>query len=140
MPASLIAVVGASFLARTVVGWLRATPSLFPDEYTYASLGRSLAEVGRPLIRGGAAHFPALLEPLVTAPVWWIGDVGLAYRVLQTIGALAMSLAAVPVFLLARRVGVSAARRSRSRRSRRSCPTSSTPRTCRRRRSRIPSS
>ena len=60
-----------------------------------------------PLIRGGPAHFPALLQPIVTAPAWLIGDVGVAFRLVQAIGALAMSLAAVPVFLLARRLGLS---------------------------------
>jgi hypothetical protein len=103
----LVAIVGASFLVRTVLGWLRATPAFFPDEYIYAALGRSLAESGRPLIRGGSAHFPALLQPLFTAPAWLIGDVGVAYRVLQTVGALAMSLAAVPVYLIGRRLGLS---------------------------------
>ena len=62
---------------------------------------------GRPLIRGGSAHFPALLQPIVTAPAWLIGDVDTAFRVVQAIGALAMSLAAVPVFLIARRLGLS---------------------------------
>ncbi len=105
MPA-LAAIVGASFAVRMVVGWLRAAPALFPDEYTYAALGRSIAESGRPLIRGASPHFPALLQPIVTAPAWLVGDVGLAYRLVQTIGALSMSLAAVPVFLLARRLGL----------------------------------
>ena len=104
----LVAIVGASFLIRTALGWLRATPAFFPDEYIYAALGRSLAESGQPHIRGGAAHFPGLLQPLLTAPAWLIGDVGVAYRVVQTFGALAMSLAAVPIFLLARRLGLSA--------------------------------
>jgi hypothetical protein len=103
----LLAIVGVSFLARTVVGWLQATPSLMPDEYIYASIGRSLVESGRPLVRGGSAHFPSLLQPIVTAPAWLFGDVGLSYRLVQAIGALAMSLAAVPVYLLARRLGVS---------------------------------
>ena len=100
---------------RTVVGWLQSTPALLPDEYIYASIGRSIAESGRPLIRGGSAHFPALLEPIVTAPAWLIGDVGVGYRLVQTIGALAMSLAAIPVYLLARRLGISAAGRARAR-------------------------
>jgi hypothetical protein len=100
----LVAIVGASFLVRTGLGWLRATPVFFPDEYIYTALGRSLAESGRPLIRGDSAHFPALLQPLVTAPVWLLGDVEVAFRVVQAIGALAMSLAAVPVYLLARRL------------------------------------
>jgi hypothetical protein len=103
---ALAAIVGASFILRMVAGWLRAVPALFPDEYTYAALGRSIADSGHALVRGTAPHFPALLQPILTAPVWLIGDVGLAYRVVQTVGALAMSLAAIPAFLLARRVGV----------------------------------
>jgi cell shape-determining protein MreD len=103
----LAVIVGASFLFRAAAGWLKATPALLPDEYIYASIGRSLAESGHPLVRGGSAHFPALLEPILTAPAWLIGDVGLAYRLVQTIGALAMSLAAIPVYVLARRLGLS---------------------------------
>ena len=91
---------------RLVLGWLRATPTFFADEYIYGELGRSLAESGRPLIRGASASFPALLQPLVTAPAWLFGDVETSFRVIQTLGALAMSLAAVPVFLLARRLGL----------------------------------
>jgi len=102
----LAAIVAASFLVRTALGWLRATPVFFPDEYIYSELGRSLIESGRPLIRGGSADFPALLQPLVTAPAWLVNDVAVAYRLVQAIGALAMSLAAVPVFLLARRLGL----------------------------------
>ena len=64
----LVAVVAASAIARTFVGWLRATPVYFPDEYIYSEVGRSIAEHGRPLVRGGSAHFPALLQPLLTAP------------------------------------------------------------------------
>jgi hypothetical protein len=104
--AALVVLVGLSFAVRMAVGWLRAVPALFPDEYTYAALGRSIAETGHPAIRGASAHFPALLEPIVTAPAWLVHDVGLAYRLVQTIGALTMSLAAVPVFLLARRLGL----------------------------------
>ncbi|HXV32547.1 MAG TPA: hypothetical protein VD769_00955 [Gaiellaceae bacterium] len=102
----LAALVGASFLLRLVLGWLRATPTFFADEYIYAELGRSLAESGQPLIRGASASFPALLQPLLTAPAWLAGDVETSFRLIQVLGALAMSLAAVPAFLLARRVGL----------------------------------
>ena len=104
---ALAALVGASFVIRTAASWLRATPAFFPDEYIYSAIGRSLADSGRPLIRGGPAHFPALLEPIVTTPAWLIGDVGTAFRIVQAIGALAMSLAAVPVYVLAQRLGLS---------------------------------
>jgi hypothetical protein len=105
---ALAALVGVSFIVRTALAWLRSVPALFPDEYIYSAMGRSFAESGRPLIRGGSAHFPALLQPIVTAPAWLIGDVGTAFRVVQAIGALEMSLAAVPAFLIARRLGLSA--------------------------------
>jgi len=107
VPYLLAALVATSFVIRTAMAWLRSVPALFPDEYIYSSIGRSIAESGRPLIRGGSAHFPALLQPIVTAPAWLIGDVDTAFRVVQAIGALAMSLSAVPAYLIARRLGLS---------------------------------
>ena len=104
----LAALVGASFLLRLALGWLRATPTFFADEYIYAELGRSLADTGRPLIRDASASFPALLQPLLTAPAWLFEDVETSFRLIQALGALAMSVAAVPVFLLARRLGLGA--------------------------------
>jgi hypothetical protein len=101
-------IVAASVLARTLTGWLRASPVYFPDEYIYSELGRSIADHGRPLIRGGAAHFPAVLQPLLTAPAWLAGDVETSFRFIQLEGAFVMSLAAVPVYLLARRLDLDA--------------------------------
>jgi hypothetical protein len=103
---ALAGIVAASFLLRTAAGWLRATPVYFPDEYIYAELGRSIAESGRPLVRGVTASFPALLQPIITAPAGLFEDVEVSYRLVQATGALLMSLAAVPVFFLARRLGL----------------------------------
>ena len=100
----LTGLVGLSVAIRLVVGWLRATPNYFADEYLYAELSRSLVETGRPAIRGLDAAFPSLLQPILTAPAWLAHDVWVSYRVTQAIGAVAMSLVAVPVFLLARRL------------------------------------
>jgi hypothetical protein len=102
----LAGLVAASFVARFLVALGRPTPNLFPDEYTYAQLGRSIASFGRPVVRGQLYHFPALLQPILTAPAWLVGDPSVSYRLIQALGALAMSLAAVPVFLLARRLGL----------------------------------
>ncbi len=104
---ALAVLVALSFLVRAMLGWLRDTPVYFGDEYLYSSIAKSIAETGTPLVRGGSAHFPALLQPIVTAPAWLVDDVGLAYHLAQTIGALAMSLAAIPIYLLARRLGLS---------------------------------
>ena len=102
----LPAIVLTSFVLRLAAAFAHATPLYFPDEYIYGGLARSLATSGRLAIRGSSAHFPALLEPLLTAPFWLFGDPLLAYRLTQGLNALAMSLAAVPVYLLARRLGL----------------------------------
>jgi hypothetical protein len=107
VPARLVlaGIVAASFLVRFVAAFGHTTPLYFPDEYIYSAIGRSVAEGGRPLIRGHATHFPAMLEPLLAAPFWLFHDPSLAYRLTQAENALAMSLAAIPVYLLVRRLG-----------------------------------
>ena len=106
-PVLLGALVGVSFLVHALAAWARATPTYFPDEYLYAELGRSIASGGLPLVRGEWAAFPALLQPLVTAPGWLAHDVGLGFHLVQTIEALVASLAAVPAFWLATRLRLS---------------------------------
>ena len=102
----LVLVVGVSTVVRGAAAFARQTPMYFPDEYMYSELGRSISTGGRPLVRGTESTFPALLQPILTAPAWLLGDVATAYHVIQAANALAVSLAAVPVYLLARRVGV----------------------------------
>ena len=103
----LVGLVAVSSLVHVLAGWLRATPVYFSDEYMYAELGRSLVESGLPLVRGELAPFPALVYPLLTAPAWLLCDVEASWRVVQLFGAVAMSLACVPVFVLGRRLGFS---------------------------------
>lgn len=101
----LAGIVAISFVARALVSLWHVTPRYFPDEYIYSALARSIAETHTLTIRGGPAHFPALLEPLLAAPFWLAHDPALAYRLTLGMHALAMSLAAVPVYWLARRLG-----------------------------------
>ena len=104
----LAGIVVASFGGRLLAAAGRVVPYYLPDEYIYPSLARSFAEHGRPMIRGVGVHFPALLEPLVTAPVWLVTkDPQTAWRLTQGLHALVVSLAAIPAYLLARRVGLS---------------------------------
>lgn len=109
-PATAPLAVGALVLLagalHTLLAWRRPTPGYFPDEYMYAELGRSLAAGGAPLVRGEDGGLLTLLYPLFTAPAWLWDDVELAYRTIQGLNAFAMALAAVPAFLLARRLGV----------------------------------
>jgi hypothetical protein len=104
------AVLGAIVLAGTVALDLLTrqvvTPSVFPDEYLYSQLGRGLATTGHLTVRGVDPHFLPVLQPLLTAPAWLVGDVGTAFRLIQLENALALSLAAVPAYLIARRLGV----------------------------------
>lgn len=105
----LVMIVAASFLLRLAAALAHTAPRLFPDEYIYAALGRSLGH-GSLEIRGQPANFPALLEPLLAAPLWRAAgaDLELGYHLVQGMHALAASLVAVPVYLLARRVGLTA--------------------------------
>jgi len=103
----LTGIVVASFGGRLLAALGRVAPFYLPDEYIYPSLARGFAEHGRPLIRGVSVHFPALLEPLVTAPVWLVTkNPETAWRLTQAVHAAEISLAALPAYLLARRVGL----------------------------------
>src|SRR5919204_632511 len=101
---ALGSLVAVSFVARLAFAWVRATPNRYPDEYLYAELGRSFAHSGLPLVRGHLTNFPAVLMPLLTAPAWLFHDVATSFRVIQAMEVLAMSLAAVPAYFLARRL------------------------------------
>jgi hypothetical protein len=98
--------VAVSAVARSVAGFARPTPTYFPDEYLYTSLGRSIATSGHPFVRGGSAHFTALLQPLLTAPLWLIHDTSLAYHAIQVFSVTAMSLVAIPVYLVCIALGL----------------------------------
>ena len=105
---ALTLVVAGSFAARVVASAAHQVPRYFPDEYLYTAIARSLASGHAPAVRGEAAHFPALLAPLLAAPCQALFGPDLAYKLTQAENALLMSLAAVPVYLLARRLSLSA--------------------------------
>jgi hypothetical protein len=100
-------IVVASFFGRLIAAAGRPVPHYLPDEYIYPSLARSFAEHGRPMIRGVGVHFPALLDPLVTAPVWLVtSDPVRAYAITQGLHAAFVSVAAVPAYLLCKRLSL----------------------------------
>ncbi len=106
--APLALLVMSSAAIRLAAAWLRPTPDYFPDEYMYSSFARSLAAGHLPVVRGVPAHFLPLLQPLLTAPAWLLPSVEAGYRATQAIEAVVMSLAAVPVYYLARRLDLPA--------------------------------
>jgi len=105
---ALAGLVAVGFLFRVWTAQEHTSPRLLPDEYIYSSLARSIAH-GSLSIRGHSSHFPAILEPLLAAPLWLVGgdDVERIYRLTQGMHALVASLVAVPVWVLARRLGAS---------------------------------
>ena len=98
--------VAGSIVVRTWAAWQRVTPNYFPDEGIYTSLSRSIAHGHLPAVRGQIAHFPSLLQPLLTAPAWWFGSLDTGYRITQAIEAGAVSTAALAVWWTARRLGI----------------------------------
>ncbi len=103
--AVLVPLIAVSSLVRSAIAWQHQTPRYFPDEYIYAALGRSLAH-GHYEIRGHLAHFPAILAPLLAAPLWRFFSTETAYHLVQAENAVAASLVAVPIYLLARWLGL----------------------------------
>ena len=93
-------VVGSAAV-RAVAVFRHSVPRLFPDEYIYAALGRAIGH-GNLEIRGATAHFPAILEPLAAAPIWRLFGTATAYHLVQVENAVFVSIAAIPIYLIAR--------------------------------------
>lgn len=92
-----------SATSRSVIAWHHTVPRYFPDEYIYASLSRSIGH-GHLSVHGRPAHFPALLEPILAAPLWRFFSIDTAYHLVQVENAIAGSLVVIPVYLLARQL------------------------------------
>ncbi len=102
-PLALLVV--ASAAVRSVFAVRHPVPRFFPDEYIYAALGRAIGH-GNLQIRGTTAHFPAILEPVLAAPFWRLFGTTTAYHAIQVENAVFASLAAIPIYLIARRLDV----------------------------------
>ena len=90
-----------SAIVRSLVAWQHSVPRLFPDEYIYAALSRSIGH-GQLQIRGATVHFPGILEPVLAAPIWRLFPAQTAYHLVQVENAVAVSLAAIPIYVIAR--------------------------------------
>lgn len=94
-----ISIAGRIWLGRGV-----PTPWISPDEVIYALLGRTLYGSGRLTILNAHSDFYSLLYPaLIGLPLTWLGHAN-GYAVAKAVGAVTMSLAAVPMHAWARRV------------------------------------
>lgn len=97
-------IVLVSFTARAWLGRGMAGPFIMVDELFYSELGRSLADARELAIRGVRTTGYGILYPLLIAPAYVAESLVDAYALVKTINALLMSLAAIPSYLLARRV------------------------------------
>lgn len=106
-PVVLALFVVGSTIARFAAVAHRATPRYFPDEYLYSELSRSIASGHGANVLGNPVGMPALLDPVISSLAWLPGDAGLAFRLTQGLHAAAMSLAAIPIYLICRRLSLS---------------------------------
>jgi hypothetical protein len=102
----LVALVALSVLVRYAFSRRIVAPWILQDELIYSELAKSLAEHGQPRVRDepyiGAF---GLLYPLLIAPAYLLHEsLVSAYATVKLINGIAFSLAAVPVYFLARRV------------------------------------
>src|SRR5206468_3905015 len=95
----VVAVVVRALLARRI-----ATPWILPDEFIYSELAKNFAETGHFLIRGVPFGGFGKVYPAIVSPAWLWHSMSVTYGLAKTINAVIMSLAAVPVYLWARRL------------------------------------
>jgi hypothetical protein len=82
---------------------VRKTPTIFTDELKWAQLSRAIWDTGRPALRGAPQPFGSLYSFLI-APVWAFHDTGSAYTAAKYLNVVVMASAAIPVYLIARRL------------------------------------
>ena len=100
------AIILASAGIRLALAKPHPAPWVFPDELIYANLAESFAETGSFALRespGLQGFGPGY--PLLIAPAYFVFDsLAHAYAAAKAINAFVMSLAAIPVYLIARRL------------------------------------
>ena len=100
----LTGIVVASIVFRWWYGRGMIAPFIMVDELIYSDLARSLA-AGNGLEVRGEPYLVSLIYPLLLAPVYAVYDsLPDAYAAVKVVNAVVMSLAAVPAYMLARRV------------------------------------
>lgn len=102
----LAIIVGASAALRFAFATTVPGPGILPDELLYSELAKSLAASGEFLVRGTtySAWTFGPLYALVVAPAYLIGSLPDAYLASKAINSIVISIAAVPAYLIARRV------------------------------------
>jgi len=99
------AIVVGSSLLRILLARRMVAPWIMVDELIYSELAKSFAASGHFAVRGVASHGYGFVYPVLIAPAFRLfSSVPQAYTAAKAIGSVLISLAAVPAYLLARRV------------------------------------
>jgi hypothetical protein len=94
-----------SALIRYALGRQAVAPWIMVDELIYSELAKSFAAHGHFLVRGQATAAYGIVYPLLISPAWaMFKAIPDAYAAAKAINAIVMSLAAIPAYLLARRL------------------------------------
>jgi hypothetical protein len=100
----LVGLVVAATLLYGGAAQLVSTPRVHPDEHIYGLAGASLAEGHGLTVRGDEYHFGPLYPTLLAGILTAVPDRETAYHLYKLANALLFALAAVPIFLVARRL------------------------------------
>ncbi|MBA2641395.1 MAG: glycosyltransferase family 39 protein [Actinobacteria bacterium] len=101
----LAAIVLGSAIFRAVIGRGIVAPFIMVDEVIWAEIARGIADAGEPLVRGDPDPGYGIVYPLLVSPAYALFEsLPDAYAALKAVNAVAMSLAAIPAYFLARRV------------------------------------
>ena len=101
----LAVIVAVSIAFRAWLGSRMPAPFIFTDELHYQENARSLADGAGLKVRDAPFGIVSVLYPLLLAPVYLLFDsLPDAYAAARTINAVVMSLAAIPAYLIARRL------------------------------------
>jgi hypothetical protein len=101
----LAAIVLCSFLSRAWLAREMVGPFIMVDELIYSELARSFAAGDGFMVRDVPASGFSLVYPVLISPAYALFDaLPDAYAAVKTLNALYMSLAAIPAYLLARRM------------------------------------
>ena len=101
----LAAIVAVSIVVRYVLARRDPSPWIFVDEVIYSELGRSFASDFEFSIRGFASNAYGFVYPVLIAPSYALFDsLAEAYGAVKITNVVVMSLTAVPVYYIARRL------------------------------------
>ena len=103
-PAALAVVVALGTAVSIVRGAATTLPTILGDELIYSGVAKSVGLDGALRFRGDLHLGHSVLQPLVLGPFFAALDTVDALLAIKVVQALLMALAAVPAYLLARRV------------------------------------